>query len=355
MKPERQEALRRFFALPLKEQLAAFKEMGDYLAEEHGVEPEIDRAIVAKQEALAALTTVHERLVKEGVLVAGEPLTGPLYDRGARELGLSVTRSSIIRVFGSWRNAAKAVGGDHVPESALQRRHRLRVAGRRRSHEGYLAALRSWLETDPKELGRRDFDAFVETQNARSGSGSVPMPRASATASGLGVPWQACIAVARGETSLEEARDATIERAVAGLGDEDLVGITVVAAIADVRSQHVGKLVSTGRLAPPAALVSGRQGWMLGDARRCQAGLAPVKRAEYERQDRVFDSRQLATELHLRFDHLRTLMSEKRWDRVPLPHGRVGQQHYWRREDVSRWMKERNAKSAREKGDGARL
>lgn len=140
-KPERQEALRRFFALPLKEQLAAFAEIREYLGEGVGAESELDRAVRAKHEALEALQAAQAHLAKSARVADDAPLRKQLYEAAASELGLTVSSSRVIRVFGTWRSAQQALLGD-VPESAAQRRLRLRAAGRKRSHEDYLASIR---------------------------------------------------------------------------------------------------------------------------------------------------------------------------------------------------------------------
>jgi hypothetical protein len=57
-------------------------------------------------------------------------------------------------------------------------------------------------------------------------------------------------------------------------------------------------------------------------------------------QDKLALSPEIAKTVQLHIDSLRTAISLSEWGRVPPPSGKVGQVHYWWRNDLKKWLQD---------------
>lgn len=318
--------------LPRSEQLAAFEEIREYLGQDVGIETDVDRLIEREQEALSVLRRVADDLRERGALGPDRAPTADQFDAVAKRLGLTWDRSRVVRVFGLWRNAKRSLLDQHVTQGRAQRRFRHKTAGRRRSHEECLTAVRGWLGSKPEGLQRLDYDSWAEKENRKRGDDERPLPMAEAIRSRLGFPWSDVVKVAQGTIELSAALKRQARRVLRGRSDDDLVGAAAVQALLGTPTQHVPSLLARPDFPRPVTRIGRTRAWVLGDLKAYGDGRPAPKRSENEFQDKVLDSSQVARRLGLRQDSVLRLIHEKRWDRLPQPDGQVGAHHYWWRD-----------------------
>jgi hypothetical protein len=342
----RRELLQRFAALPEKERLGAYEEMRSYLAADLGKETDEDRLIEREQEALAVLEKVAAHLRANGELADDAAPTASQFDRAARDLDLRWDRSRITRVFGLWRNAKLTLLGEHLTEGRAQRRFRLEQAGPVRTLEEYLPALRLWLETKLEGRSREDYDRWVTGENkARAKQGERPLPKAGAIRSGLGLPWSAGVAVARGELDLEQAREQRVDDLILGCDDRDLVGHAVIAAMFARTPSQTNYHIAHGWFPQSVAKVAGARAWFLGDILAYRDDREVRHRAEDEHQGQIMDTAEFSKRSGLTKHTIHSYIHRKLWSRLLEPDGQIGRHHYWSRDRAEKWLAGR--KSAR--------
>jgi len=342
--PALRDVLRRFFELSTTEQLVAHQEIRQHLAAGTWVDSEEERVIDRKAEALEALKQAASELRRRGQLDLGKAPTAKQFDEAAITSGSEWRSGQVIRAFGSWRNAKRALLGGSVRESPAQARARARRVGRTRSHEEPIEAVRLWLATEPEAFRLVDYAAFVAEANKKRAktSPSKPLPSWQAVEGSLRLGWEAILGVARGEKTLEEAQQSQRSQLLEGLTDKSLVGTDVALLVLDVQTCNLSQAIKRDDFPQPVAKVGRNRAWMLGDLKKYRDKERVPRRRELALQEKVLDAPALASAMGIALDYLRTLLSRERWDRVPKPAGRVGQNHYWLRQDIKQWLPKPN-------------
>lgn len=113
---QREDALRRLFALPERDLPQAVDLGIDYLNAGTGHELVVSREIREQHEALDALQAVRDELD-----LTDRAPTPAEFDITAKRLSLNWDRSRVIRAHGRWRRATHAVLGGRVQETPKQR------------------------------------------------------------------------------------------------------------------------------------------------------------------------------------------------------------------------------------------
>lgn len=345
---ELRDALDRFYALSTRDQLEFFARAREHLGSEAWGEDEVEKEIGKRAEALEALEAVADDLRARGEFREGKSPTVKEFDAAAERLGLGIRSGVVIGAFIRWRVAKTVLEGGRARERPSRRRAKAAAVGRARTHEDYLQAVRFWLATDRAAETRRDYDAFVDEENRkRSGSADRPLPSSRAVTTGLRLGWRDVIPVARGDVTHERALEVKEAELLKGLTDESLVGGEVVTVITGARAQRIGAEIRDGVLPAPAAKIGRVHAWVLGDLMKVRDGQPVPRRREFFFQDEVIDLPGLGRAIGFNVDHLRTLLNEEAWDRVPRPDGKVSGSWYWLRSDidVGKWKARRGGRS----------
>lgn len=143
---QRDNVIERALALPERDMHEVHRVLGEYLGAEGQRESDTNRQRRLRAEALAALRAAAEHLK----LPEGRAPTIAEYSRAAAELGLTLSSQQVVRRWRMWREAQRALVGEHTqrtpnsPSSAPRPPHR-------RSCRGPVAGLREWLKTTPSD------------------------------------------------------------------------------------------------------------------------------------------------------------------------------------------------------------
>ena len=272
-------------------------------------------------------------------------MTVASYDQAARALKLRWRSGRIIDAFGSWRNAKLALAGERLGESAEQASLRRSSTGRRRDHEDHLVGLRLWLASTPASKKQLDYQQFREQYNARRREDQRPLVHAQTIIDKLGLPWAMLLKIAKGETTLEAARQeqqpASAHDPSAPVSDlptsfsdaSDVVDIRRLALILGKGVNDSAKLTRQRGFPPAAAIISGRRLWRRADVDAYRDGERAFTAQEGFLQSQFLSKHQLAARLGLTSGQLRSAL--RRGDRklVPAPR-RVGGTFYWLRSEV---------------------
>lgn len=336
---ERQDVLRRFFALSDRDQLEAFEEIRAQLAAKPGEEPGHDREIGERKAALEAIGRVAKHL---GLAKGNAPTVSQFRD-GCRELGLDSGPSRVIRIWGRWRFATEAYLGGRQRRTAATRSRRRQQAGRERSHEEYLEGIRRWLATDPASKTGKDYDEWVTEQTAQLSASERPNVGVSALRNALGLRWDDIVAVAEGRLDLTRAREARVTALLAEhRGRRQLVGPQVAALLLGRAAQDVKDLAPLDKHFPVSVAMVGRsQAWLVSDIEAFRDGRRPPRRTNHELQGKLILSGEIAERLGIGPDTFRTYIQQKQWKRAPQPAGKVAGFHYWWRAEAEKWLSAR--------------
>lgn len=342
---ERQEALRRFFALSNADQLRAFAEIKGHLASAPGKADELDRVIARRAEALAALEAVARDLRERGHLTSGKAPTAKQFDEVARHLGLVAeaggcwSRARVVRAYGSWRSAQAALLGERVPPSAEQRQQRRDIGLTRRRSEEPMVALKTWLNERPVSKARTDYDEFAKAQNRdqRKIAGER-LPLARSIVVELAMNWTDCLRAAQSPGGLEGVRSTRRIALLDSLDDGELIGSVTIAALLDQSYFTTRALLRREGFPAPVAEIGRMRAWLVGDIKRFRLARPFPQRNPSELQKDLFGTTELAKCLSLDRDYLRAMLAQQNWARLPKPAGRVGPAHYWWRDAVEKWM-----------------
>ena len=335
LEEEWQTVLRRAFDLPPADQLKLFHALSEYLGE--GIWQESKRARQARQrhEALEAMRAAATYLK----LPDGQPPTIPEYKRAAKETDLPMAFAAVYEAFENrWDIAARYYRGERVPETAAQRSHRRRMAGRSSAdRETPLAGVRLFLKQDPApEPTRTNYETWAAEFNQKPppGYGNVVETGPHITAT-LGIGWEDVVEVAAGRKELERAQAEALSQALSDAGP--LVGHQLASRMLG-RSPDARHALKDGYPEPVVRigkswlwLHSDIEGWKAGRVFTHQRGLM---------QDQYVDVDELAQRLGISPASLRSRVYAELWDRVPRPAGRAGKSLYWARSEVERWFRE---------------
>ena len=229
-----------FLDLPEAERLAIVQELVSYLTEDLGSEDERLEALRRRASALEAVQRATAHLRASGELEADRQISATRFTEVSRQLELGWTSSSVVRVFGRWRNATTAAAGEAVREGPAQRRARARMRGRDTGREDYVEGLRLWIASEPAGELTSDYDAFVAAENERRGN-VRPLVKSSGLTMSLALPWVRLLEIARGQTTLAAAEEAERKRILDGV-DGRLVGARALAAILGLGITHAAEV-----------------------------------------------------------------------------------------------------------------
>lgn len=328
-----QALLRSFLELPTAEQLELYGLIGDHLGAEIA-DRSLDRAL-RRAEGLKAMQRVYAHLK----LPEGTAPKAREFDRAARELGLDVTARRVGMAFGRWRFAQDVfLGRDEprqTPEESAIRRALARPGTL--SNEERLDGVRAWLKTEPVVLSLSAFSRWRRQENRRRHrSGETMIPGAVATREALALSWPLVVRVARGELSLEDAREQHRRRVLEGGlgGPHDLVGIQEVLELATgsftISTLH--SWIANGSFPVPVVVIQNRRLWIRSDVEAFLDDKPFPSRTENELGNLYFNSEEIARRFGLRADA--NLVR-----RLPPPTVHRSRRRLWLRSEVESWGK----------------
>jgi hypothetical protein len=331
------ELLRRILELPDAEKLHLYGELSRFLSAEPGRTAKIEKEIIARRDALAALEAAANHL---GISEARE-LGVDECNRAWRELKSSWRSGRVIAAWGSWNNAKVAFGGSRVPMSVTQRlMMKEAFKNRRKPLEAILEGPRRFLDSCPEAETGAAYEAFREVFNDRLDPGEAPIMSRGSLTTRLGLPFKTILQVARGNLTLERAWSDRQGRLSAGVEWSPLVDRAEAARVLRVAPRTMEYHTAGEAFPPAAARLSGRRLWRRVDVERyasAQDGPYVTKRM-YELQPELLNRADLSARLALGAQVLVRLIRARRWDRVPEPEGRAaGGIFYWRTSAVERW------------------
>lgn len=336
---EREVALQRFFALSPKEQLVVYRAMRDHLAARLR-ETKRDRVVEERAAAIAALEVVTGHLK----LASGVAPTPTQFDAAARALDLRCergrrwNRSRVGRAWGKWRFAKETFLGRGLPDSSDQRARRRAVAGRARTQEAALVAIRLWLATKPAKETVRDYETWSEEHNDVLKAGELPLPNATTIRKRIPITWPDILRFARDEISLEQGRpprEHVRRRHVHG--DHNLVSAAGVREIlTGPAREQVKHVLSKPSFPTPVVVLNRVRLWMRDDVIAYEEGRPFPERTENELR-RIY----LATPEVMKAVGLSRSGLEHGAYGIPSPAIKAGSINLWLRSEVEEWLKGR--------------
>lgn len=325
---ERELVVNRFFALPRRDQLAAYSVIRAALAEEVE-ENEDDR----RSEARAATVDAMAQVAAELGLGPGEAPTPQQFDQTAKRLGLDTNRSRVIRAWGKWRFAKIEYLG-RTPANTRSRGHR---AGQTRAsaYEGHLASIRLWLESNPLDRRLVSYDNWARAYNRTPPGKLRPVPlRPDISGEGYNVSWLDLVAIAADELKLEQAAPRQKKRRERYCrGPYDLVSYEDIVELVSKSRKSVRLAMTRPDFPTPVVVLPQVELYLRDDI------VAYTKR-------RPFPSRRPneLRELYLTVKEAATLKGVT-WRRIdagrdgaPRPSVRRGSAKLWLREEIDTWQ-----------------
>jgi predicted DNA-binding transcriptional regulator AlpA len=330
---EREHLLQRFFALAPREQLAAYRAIRDYLATRIH-ETKRDRLVETRAAALDALASVASHLKLE----PGVAPTPREFDAGARDLGLDWNRSRVARAWGRWRFAKEAFAGGRLRDSADQRARRRATAGRARTQEAALVAVRLWLATHPPKETVRDYEAWAEEHNDKLAPGDLPLPNATTIRKRIPITWRDIIRVGRDEITVKQGRPPRehVRRRHAH-GEHHLISVLGVSEIlAHGDGYDIRKEISKPSFPRPVVALNRVRLWLRDDVVAYKKG-----RPFPERKQNELRYLYLTTPEVLQATGLSRSGLGNGAHGVPSPAIQAGSINLWLRSEVDAWLKRR--------------
>ncbi|MGH2852647.1 MAG: hypothetical protein ACRDLF_00425 [Solirubrobacteraceae bacterium] len=341
---EHEALLARVLALPEREQLEIHEALSTSLGGRLGRESDRARQTRLRHEAVGAIRAAAKHL---GLPETQAP-TIPEYKRAAKETSLPLTFNAVYRAFEEdWGVATRFYLGKEVHPTAaarmVQRAARVRSGTKK---ESPLTGVRLFLSQDPQPVSttRHDYDAWARERNEDLAPGERRVvERGDSIRAVLRTGWERCLAVARGEMTLEEAQAMTLSENLSEAGP--LVG-------QHLASWYLG-LSPSGRHAtrpgyPQPVVCLGKTNWLwlLADIEAFKKGKRGFAHQRGALQDAYIDAHDLAALLHLTTPQLKARLDRegsaktKTWERLPKPTGRAGKGLYWDRAYAQRWLDE---------------
>ena len=338
---EREVALQRFFALSPKEQLVAYRAMRDHLAARLR-ETKRDRVVEERAAAIDALESVASHLKLEP-RVAPTPAQ---FDAAARTLDLRCARgrrwnrSRVGRAWGKWRFAKETFLGRGLPDSSDQRARRRAVAGRARTQEAALVAIRLWLATKPAKETVRDYETWAEEHNDVLKVGELPLPNATTIRKRIPITWADIVRFARDEISVEQGRpprEHVRRRHVHG--EHHLVSAAGVREIlSSPARERVKHVLSKPSFPTPVVVLNRVRLWMRDDVIAYEKGRPFPERAENELRHLYLTTPEVMKAVGLSRSGL-----EHGAYGVPSPAIKAGSINLWLASEVEEWVKRRDS------------
>lgn len=337
----REDVLRRVFDLSWRDQVEVYRVLGSFLEATGPTETAAQKQLRERVEAVDALlqATAHLKLA------AGTAPTNEQYATAQAALGLPLSRQQIAsRFHNKWALAKRAMLGETVAGTAQQRAIRRAASGRRREHEDYLFAVRTWLGTTPPERGML---AYSEWANDRNEEGAdPPFVQGPAISKALVIEWDDVLRVAEHYLELSEARALRLEELYKRSGPLKALGTAGVALALNTNLTTASQTTRTAAFPRHLVKVGTAKGW-----RRVDVEAFRDKRAlpspPVEMQSRIVAAKEVATKLGIAGSTLQAAVFRDSWDYVPPPSGRISNCYFWLRKDLERWLARREATKSR--------
>lgn len=336
----RTDVYRRFCALPWRDQYELWQQFGEYLEPEAEVETRASEQLRRRAEAVGCV----RRAAAHAGLDDGLSPTVAQYVAAASDLDLPMSHQQVTRAWRTWRLACRAARGEQVPATNEQRAQRRARGGRSKSREEHLVSLREWLaNTSDVSRTKKDYNLWARQTNERR-TGTPLVGLADGIHEAMVLPWERCLAVARGDIDLEAARAAYLEVLVTRSGPLRLASVGGIALIFGVGRNHAAEIARGDSFPSPVAKLGVAKVWRFDDAFAHRAGRDFPHREPYELQNQVCDSAEVSRLLTMTQGTLMAGLHRQAWSWVPRPTGTVGNHHYWNREELSNWVEERDAR-----------
>jgi hypothetical protein len=299
------------------------------------------RLVLERKEALEAMLAVSEYLG----LPADEAPTTTQFNQGARELELDWSSARVIRLWERWTLAQSAFKGERRINSPVSRRLRRHWGRYRIDHADYVSGVKDWLRSRPEAETRGAYDDYAEVFNATKAADRKTVVRSATIQRDLRLRWPSVVAVARGQLSIREARQAELAELMPAKSENAILGLAGVIRLLNRSRDAVRRLADESPHFPtPVAHIRGRRAWLYEDLKRYKRGYASPARVEDELQYLYLDALELQARLDLRPLRFKALLDAQRWGQIPRPDGAVVRGvPYWKREKVDSWIETKQA------------
>ncbi len=188
-----------------------------------------------------------------------------------------------------------------------------------------------------------DYDDYVRKHNSAVLSGKekgLALVASNATVRALGIRWDAVLRLCEGEDDYDALRAEELgKRLVRDHGPLELVSSEGVGQILGRTSSDIWSLSTRGMLPVPVLILTKVRGWLIKDIEAFAAGRQVPARQENELRPLVMTTAEVADLLSTTPDNL-TAKVRRQSPTVPLPDGRLIQQHYWMRAKTEQWVSE---------------
>jgi hypothetical protein len=339
---EREALLVRVLALPERDQLEIHEALSNSLGGHFGRESERAREARLRHEAIGSMRAAADHLG----LPDDQAPTIPEYKRAASETKLPLPFGAVYRAFEeNWDNATRVYLGKPAPRTAAQRAVMRAAHGRNTTtREAPLTCVRMFLSQDPPPASttRLDYGEWAREYNETLAPGGLRViEMGDSIRSVLRTGWERCLAVARGELTLEEAQALTLAENLSEAGP--LVGHHLASWYLGL-SPHSRHATRPGYPQPVVCLAKTNWLWLFADIEAFKAGKREFSHERGALQDAYIDAHDMAALLDLTTTQLKTRIDKelvvKAWERAPKPTGRAGKGLYWERAYAQRWLDE---------------
>lgn len=340
-KPSREIAtiLHRVGTLSAGDQLRAYELIRDYVKAGQKIvtDPELDDRAVS----LKALEAVVEHLKLDDA----SKIEVKQFDAAPAELRDGWSSARIIRAWGKWSFAQRALAGSKTRATARQRSIRKASGVSSLTSDDYLAAIKTWLATDPPDETTRSYMRWRGEMNLERSPGTLPYPSIGAIRRGLRRKWEDCLLIAKGKKTLASTPQSADKVQLAVVrGPDDLVSFRDIKEMTGSYDSKLWQELLAPGAPVPVVTASHVRMWLREDIEAWVAGKPFPERTENELQHRYMTPGEVAEHFGL------TPGGIKYVNRMPKPAAVVGQRRLWLRSEIEahhRWEQENPGKAAR--------
>ena len=324
--------IERALDLPERDIWEVHRVLGEHLEAGGGRETKAERQSRLRGEALAALREAEKKLG----LPEGRAPTIKQYRKKADKLGLEVSPQQIVRRWGSWREAQRALLGQHTQRTPEQQE--LRRKYRTDAHaEDPIFGLREWLKTKPPRKTTEAYTAWCDRVNPGRPTRERYSP-AQTVLQTLTLSWDLALTVALKQMTLRRAQQKYLRELLANEGPLKLINMPAAALIVGKPSFKVEAAIKRGEFPVHVVRFSRQRAWYRPDI-EAYAKKRPVPEREPEEfNDRVVSSRELAQLLGKSYEAIAG-STATRTRYLPDPAGYIGKEAYWVKSDAKRWAR----------------
>jgi hypothetical protein len=336
----REDILLRFKELSWQDQFKTYEVIQGYFIHS-GPGAEAWREVKQRGECVEAVQTVARHLG----LPEGEAPGVEDYESGRKELGLTLSASTIVRRWAAWREVVKAARGEQVAMTARQRAQYRAAIRRKHKGEEWLEGVREWLREGGPSACKADYNAWAQERNEKKPR-LTPVASAESIDEALVLSWSTVVRVAKRELSIADAQAQELKRLERENGE--FVTVRAIALMHGVTTPQANRVVAGDAFPPHAFKLYRMRIWRLSDVRAHLANEPFPSREPEELQGQVMTATEVRHLLGLsRMEMIaaveRTQMTPPRPARIPRPAGRVGSFHYWFRLAVEAWCEQQGA------------